>query len=1126
MKRAKILLILFALLLVFSANAYAANELWINGCPPNADPGATVQFPVYGEWDFDGEPDTLTGLQLGLNFNQAVLDCTAATRGGLFTGFGISTSDLAGDFRILLNDGTGVGIAPGSGLIATFTCTVMGTAGSSTPVGMAGGYPEGFVFLVDPDGTPDTGDEYIDEAIPAITGGCTFTVNGSACTDADNDTYAIEGGACGEVDCNDNNNAVYPGATEICNNIDDDCDGTVDDGIAAVPTNCGQGACAATGESTCQGGVMVDNCTPGTPSTETCNNIDDDCDGTADDGIAPVPTTCGAGVCARTGQSTCQGGVMVDNCTPGATTGTDNDCDDVDENCNGTSDENYVPTPTTCGVGACASTGEMACVLPNHALADTCRPNLPQTEGPFGDATCGDSTDNDCDGAADGADVNCVQPRAVDIPEISADRGAAVNIPITVDDATGIAAFQFTVTYDPAVLNCTAAGTGALTAGWTFDDNPIAGQIAVLGSDPSNNGIASGSGSLVVLVCSAIGTYGSSTPMNITFSELVDVNAQVIPGAATAGSVTINSCTPTGVEVCDGIDNNCNGTVDDGIATVPTNCGVGVCARTGQSTCQNGVMVDNCTPGATTGTDNDCDDVDENCNGTSDENYVPTPTTCGVGACASTGEMVCVLPNHALASTCVPNAPQTEGPFGNATCSDSIDNDCDGAADGSDIDCVEPRLISTPTVSYVPGIPVEIPISISDAAGVAAFQFTVSYNPAMLNCTASAAGSLNAGWSFDDNPSAGQISVIGYDPANSGLGAGSGSIVKLVCTTGTNLGSTLLDITFSELVDVNANEIPGTSVDGSLTIVSCIPTGEEVCDGADNDCDGQTDEGIAPVMLRTTCGEGACKRAAYNECIGGAMAQTCTPGASAAETCNNIDDDCDGQVDDGVTRQTSCGIGGCARTGTETCTAGLWGGNTCTPASPSAEVCDGQDNDCDGSTDESIAAVRTTCGLGACVARGTATCAGGQMVDSCTPKPAGTETCNRIDDDCDGTVDDGLTTATTCGVGACVRSGQSTCTNGQMVNSCTPGTPSAEVCDSQDNDCDGSTDESIAAVRTTCGVGVCKRAGLITCSNGAPSNNCVAGTPGVEGPVGNATCADTLDNDCDGAADAGDANCQ
>jgi subtilisin family serine protease len=129
---------------------------------------------------------------------------------------------------------------------------------------------------------------------------------------------------------------------------------------------------------------------------------------------------------------------------------------------------------------------------------------------------------------------------------------------------------------------------------------------------------------------------------------------------------------------------------------------------------------------------------------------------------------------------------------------------------------------------------------------------------------------------------------------------------------------------------------------------------------------------------------------------------------AASEVCDNEDNNCDGTVD-GITQATSCGVGECAATGTETCTAGVWGGDTCNPGAPTAEVCDNLDNNCDGTVDGITQA--TSCGVGACSGNtGQETCTAGIWGgDTCDPLAGATpETCNNIDDDCDGQTNEGL----------------------------------------------------------------------------------------------------------------------
>jgi len=75
-------------------------------------------------------------------------------------------------------------------------------------------------------------------------------------------------------DCDDQNKEIYPGAKEVCNNKDDNCNAKIDEG---AKTSCGVGWCRAVADS-----CTSTACTPGMPRQEECNLIDDDCDGMID----------------------------------------------------------------------------------------------------------------------------------------------------------------------------------------------------------------------------------------------------------------------------------------------------------------------------------------------------------------------------------------------------------------------------------------------------------------------------------------------------------------------------------------------------------------------------------------------------------------------------------------------------------------------------------------------------------------------------------------------------------------------------------------------------------------------------------------------------------------------------
>ena len=122
-----------------------------------------------------------------------------------------------------------------------------------------------------------------------------------SCTDSDGDGYYEEGGQCGPIDCQPGDYSSYPGAPEVCDGVDNDCNGQSEDGSGETwygeLTSCGTGVCESSGVLTCVEGEQVDTCEVGTPTENpetSCDAYDNDCDGeTNEGGICEQALICG-----------------------------------------------------------------------------------------------------------------------------------------------------------------------------------------------------------------------------------------------------------------------------------------------------------------------------------------------------------------------------------------------------------------------------------------------------------------------------------------------------------------------------------------------------------------------------------------------------------------------------------------------------------------------------------------------------------------------------------------------------------------------------------------------------------------------------------------------------------------
>ncbi len=649
-------------------------------------------------------------------------------------------------------------------------------------------------------------------------------------SDEDGDGYLIPDGDCDETDA-----TIHPGAIEVCDGIDNNCDGLIDEGLQTPfwpdTDGDGYGDDAATALDACEppdgfveqvGDCDDANRTIHPDADEACNQLDDNCDGEIDEGLGETRWV----DADRDGygdpgapQVSCAGeDYLVDNdrdcddTDEGTSPEADELCDERDNDCDGTVDEG-VTTDFYADVDGDehgdATVIEPACVLPaGYAVVDDDCNDGDATVHPGADETC-DGVDEDCDGVVDDGAIDI----AVWYADGDGDGYGAGAAALACDAPTGHVATDGDCDDTVATTN---PGATELCNGSDDDcngtvDEDTAADAATWYGDADGDGY--GASTFTTISCDQPAGYEADV------SDCDDLDADVFPGAP---------------ESCDGTDEDCNGVIDDnaydpssfyadadsdgyGDASVAlSDCTAPAGYVADATDCDDAISTIN--PGAR----ETCDGIDEDCDGSVDNGVTVYTWYADVdgdsyGDASITADG-CAAPGGYLSNDddC-DDGDATINPLATETC-DGVDEDCDSVIDDG-----------LAVYSWY-----------ADADGDTYGDATAE----VIECSAPAGHVADADDCDDADPA--------INPAAIELCDGLDQDCDTVADDGVATTAWYLDGDLDGFGDASTSTVTCAAPSGYVSDdndcddadITINPAATETCDGVDEDCDGTIDDGV------------------------------------------------------------------------------------------------------------------------------------------------------------------------------------------------------------------------------------------------------------------------------------------